>query len=72
MVLESMSAAREFPKGCMGCNPEEIKPLLEARGIHVEAVPGTPAASKDILVCGQCGQAWLLMPREGDPKTPVA
>lgn len=67
-----IDSAENAPEGCVGCNSEEIQPLLDARGIQVEAVPTPKTASTDVLVCQKCGQAWLLMPRKEDPKKPVA
>ena len=60
------------PKGCLGCNPEEVGPVLERRGIKVEEVPRPRHAWGDVLCCDECGRAWMLMPRPSDPKTPVA
>ena len=59
------------PDGCLGCNPEEIGPLLEERGIKVESVPVPAQPWSDVVVCQKCGQAWLLMPRDDESK-PVA
>lgn len=69
-----MSGRPDLPKGCMGCNADEIGPILKSRGITVvELDVATPwSAVKDVVVCQECGRAWLLMPREGDPRTPVA
>jgi hypothetical protein len=60
------------PEGCLGCNPDEVQPLLDEHGITVESIPTPQNPSTDILVCKKCGQAWLLMPRVSDTKKPVA
>lgn len=60
------------PEGCVGCNPEEIEPMLEERGIQVESVPTSQHGWRDVIVCPKCGQAWLLMPRDDDVGKPVA
>lgn len=60
------------PEGCLGCNPDEIGPLLKERGIEVEKVPDAKHGWKDVIECPKCGQAWLLMPRDDDLDKPVA
>lgn len=60
-----------LPRGCPGCNSEEVIPILRARGIKVEEVP-PGAAWQDVILCDACGRAWLMIPRPGDPGTPVA
>jgi len=60
------------PKGCLGCNPEGVGPVLERRGIKVEEVPRPRHAWGDVLCCNECGRAWMLMPRASDQKKPVA
>jgi hypothetical protein len=60
------------PEGCVGCNPDEVQPLLDKHNIQVEAVPVPKAGWSDVVICQKCGQAWLLMPRESDDTKPVA
>jgi len=67
----------DAPDGCLACNEDEaerarLQALLDRRGIRVERVPTSRHAWKDVVVCRRCGQAWLLMPRDEDPKKPVA
>jgi len=62
----------ETTEGCLGCNPEEIQPMLDEHGIQVEAIPTPEQGATDVIVCSTCGQAWLMMPRKDDPKKPVA
>ena len=64
--------ANKSPDGCLGCNPEEIKPMLDAHGIHVEEVPRPRHGWGDVFPCPQCGRTWVLMPRTSDEKKPVA
>ena len=68
MIDDSSSA----PEGCVGCNPDEVQPLLDKHGIQVESVPVPKQAWSDVVICQKCGQAWLLMPREDDESKPVA
>lgn len=62
----------DAPEGCLGCNEEEIRPVLERHGINVQEVPRPRHAWSDVVPCPKCGRAWLLMPKAIDPKTPVA
>lgn len=61
-----------MPPGCPGCNPDEILPLLDRRGIKVEEVPRPGHSWSDVVCCDDCGRAWLLMPGVTDVKKPVA
>ena len=57
----------EPPQGCLACNLEEqdkIRALLDKHGVRVEKVPTPSHAWRDVVVCPNCGQAWLMMPRE--------
>lgn len=67
-----MSAATRPPDGCPGCNPEQVMRFLHRQGIHVEELPETATRSSDTIACDHCGRKWILMPRTGDRKTPVA
>jgi len=58
--------ATEYPKGCLSCNEQEIRTLLLARGVDInrfQAVPTPRHQWSDISVCGDCGQAWLILPQ---------
>lgn len=67
-----MIDGEETPEGCVGCNPDEVRPLLERHGIKVEEVPRPRHAWTDVVCCTKCGRAWLLLPRKSSSKTPVA
>jgi hypothetical protein len=65
------------PSGCLACNECEeecarLQALLDEHGVRVERVPTPLLAGRDVVFCRRCGQAWLLMPRRGGPKTLMA
>lgn len=67
-----MSGQQKPPDGCPGCNPTQVMPFLHGRNIHVEELPEEAAHAPEAVVCERCKRAWILMPRTGDNKTPVA
>jgi DNA-directed RNA polymerase subunit RPC12/RpoP len=46
--------------------------FLHGQGIHVEEIPEGTTKSAETIACDRCGRKWILMPRTGDVKTPVA
>lgn len=67
-----MSEPIRPPDGCPGCNTEQVMRYLHGRGIHVEEIPEEATRSADSIACERCRRKWILMPRTGDVKTPVA
>jgi hypothetical protein len=49
-----------IPKGCPGCNPTEITPILEQNRITAHEVPPPRHKWDDVNVCNECGKAWLI------------
>lgn len=60
------------PDGCPGCNPDHVLPFLHERGLQVEELPTGTQNTGEIITCDRCERSWLLMPRNGDAKAPVA
>jgi DNA-directed RNA polymerase subunit RPC12/RpoP len=46
--------------------------FLHQQGIHVEELPRDTPKAAESIACDNCGRKWILMPRTGDVKTPVA
>ena len=62
------------PAGCLSCSSDALRQrMLNAfaeKGIRVEALDSvTAASSPDVIVCPVCGQAWVVMPAQGDLKS---
>jgi hypothetical protein len=58
----------EPPRGCLGCNGEVMGAALRSIGIDPTRFAEVPLTARarawggDLLVCPECGRAWIALP----------
>lgn len=58
----------EVPKGCLGCNPEAVRSMLEGMNIDTSLISEVPRPRHnwgDVVCCDECGRAWMIRPADG-------